>query len=409
MKKIAIVGAGFRCYKMFVENLTRDYSDTVEFVGVYDVNRVRSEFISKRAGKNCKIFDSFEKMLDTAKPDVVLVTAVDSVHHEYIVSALEKGFDVVSEKPITNTFERCSAIREAERKAGKNVTVTFNTRFMPYFSEMKSLIMQGRIGRPLAMNYEYYLDKMHGGDYFQRWHRFTEFSQGMLLHKSTHHFDAANWLIGDTPRFVAALGDRVYYGDEKKAYADCCRNCKRGDECETYKSVKEEYRYPDVKYFKEIYFDAEREDGYIRDRCAFAPDTDILDNMSVSVRYEHGALLTYSLNMFAWQEGAAITITGDEAMLTARWGLDGGDKEEIKILGRNGRTETVTIDKDKSTHGGGDARLLAGIFGDKKHDPLGRQANSYDGFTSAMIGIAANESIKSGKTIDLREYLAKLK
>ena len=145
MKKIAIVGAGFRCYKMFVENLTRDYSDTVEFVGVYDVNRVRSEFISKRAGKNCKIFDSFGKMLDTAKPDVVLVTAVDSVHHEYIVSALEKGFDVVSEKPITNTFERCSAIREAERKAGKNVTVTFNTRFMPYFSEMKSLIMQGRI------------------------------------------------------------------------------------------------------------------------------------------------------------------------------------------------------------------------------------------------------------------------
>ena len=407
MKRIVIVGAGYRCMTMFVDNVLRDYKDTVEFVGVYDTNRVRSNFISKRVGKNCKVFDSFDKMLDETKPDIVLVTCVDSFHHEYIVRALEKGYDVLSEKPITNTFERCLEIRNAEKKAKKKVTVTFNCRFMPYFVEIKKIVSEGRIGKPLAMNYEYCLNREHGGDYFQRWHRRKEYSEGMLLHKSTHHFDLVNWIIDDTPRLVTGLGNRVFYGDIKKSYAARCSECKNTS-CETYKAIGDS-RYPDAAAFKELYFDAEKEDGYIRDKCAYLPDTDICDNMSVSVLYEKGALLSYSLNMFSQREGAAITITGEKGVLLANWGLDKGDKNVITLLLSGGRQEVISFDKDKTSHAGGDSRLLSMIFGNVKDDPLNQSASSYDGFTSAMIGIAANMSIESGKTIDLKEYLDKLK
>ena len=61
-------------------------------------------------------------------------------------------------------------------------------------------------------------------------------------------------------------------------------------------------------------------------------------------------------------------------------------------------------------HGGGDKRLLAMIFGDgEMEDPLGRFADSFAGITSAMIGIAANESIRKGIIVPVTEKLDPLR
>ena len=40
-------------------------------------------------------------MIETEKPDVVIVTSIDRTHHRYIVKAMEMGCDVISEKPMT--------------------------------------------------------------------------------------------------------------------------------------------------------------------------------------------------------------------------------------------------------------------------------------------------------------------
>ena len=137
MKRYVIVGASVRCYMMFVMNLVERYQDTVEITGVYDVNKTRCQVFKDKIGAGCTIYEDFEEMLDKEKPTAVIVTTIDSVHHEYIVRALDKGYDVISEKPITNTFEGCLQIREAEKRSGKSVKVTFNCRFMPYFYQLK--------------------------------------------------------------------------------------------------------------------------------------------------------------------------------------------------------------------------------------------------------------------------------
>ena len=102
-------------------------------------------------------------MLDAEKPDAVIVTTVDAYHHEYIIRALNKGYDVISEKPITNSYEKCLTIREAEKKSGKKVTVTFNCRFMPSFVGLKKIVSSGKIGKVLSISYEYFLNRWHGG------------------------------------------------------------------------------------------------------------------------------------------------------------------------------------------------------------------------------------------------------
>ena len=405
MKRYVIVGASARCYMMFVTRLVENYAGQAKITGVYDINKTRCKVFRDKIGDDCVIYDDFDKMLDEQRPDAVIVTTTDSVHHEYIVRSLDKGYDVISEKPLTNTYERCKEIRDAEKRSGHSVTVTFNCRFMPYFYELKKTIASGRIGKVLAINYEYCLTRWHGGDYFKRWHRLMSNSQGMLLHKSTHHFDIVNWLLNDEPQKVTALANRVYYNDETKRFGARCRDCSHKSVCESALSQTDALD-------KTLYFDAEKEDGYIRDRCCFDGSGDIYDNMSVSVAYNGGTLLTYTLNLFSEHEGYRMAITGEKGVIIAEcWehGYGVADKYNIVVLDRDYKTETITFDKANGTHAGGDDKLIAMIFGNETSDPLGQKADSYAGMVSAMIGIAANESIKTGRTVDVTEYLASLK
>ena len=113
MKKIVIVGASCRCYDMFVEPLVDEYADKVSITGIYDVNVGRCKIFRKKVGDGLKIYYDFDEMLDSEKPDLVLVATTDRYHHEYVVRSLDKGYDVICEKPLTNTFERFKEIRDA--------------------------------------------------------------------------------------------------------------------------------------------------------------------------------------------------------------------------------------------------------------------------------------------------------
>ena len=62
------------------------------------------------------------------------------------------------------------------------------------------------------MHFEWLLDTAHGADYFRRWHRLKDVSGGLLVHKSTHHFDLVNWWLADVPTRVYASGGLKFYG-----------------------------------------------------------------------------------------------------------------------------------------------------------------------------------------------------
>ena len=57
--------------------------------------------------------------MDTAKPDLLMITTVDGYHSHYIVKALERGIDVMTEKPMVTDEMQCQAVIDAEKKAGR--------------------------------------------------------------------------------------------------------------------------------------------------------------------------------------------------------------------------------------------------------------------------------------------------
>ena len=262
--------------------------------------------------------------------------------------------------------------------------------------------MTGVIGKPLAIHYEYLLDTRHGGDYFKRWHRFMEKSGGMMVHKSTHHFDIINWLLNDDPISVSAQGARLYYGNEDRPHGERCSTCSYKETCNSY-----EFIY-DNEFLQKMYFDAESEDGYVRDHCVFKNDTDIYDSMSVSVAYKKGTLLTYSLNLFNTDEGYTMNIIGEKGRIETSTFFE-GETYKIIVRYRDGRVEEVTCPKTEGGHAGGDERMVAMLFGGEMEDPLGQCSDSFDGVKSALIGIAANRSIREGVRVEITPILEKMK
>ena len=252
------------------------------------------------------------------------------------------------------------------------------------------------------MQYDYLLNTKHGGDYFKRWHRFMDKSGGMLVHKATHHFDIVNWILDDDPVSVTALGAKLYFGNDGRAHGERCFSCEHREDCDAYEFIYDE------EFLKKMYLDAESEDGYVRDHCAYKSDTDIYDSMSVAVAYRKGTLLTYSLNLFNTDEGYTLNLIGEKGRIETSTFFEGEDYKII-VRHRNGKVDEIIFPHAEGTHAGGDERMVDMLFGDLKDDPLGQCSDSFDGMKSIMIGIAANQSIKERITIDLGSKLDELK
>src|SRR5687768_8983974 len=88
-KRYAIVGTGHRATGMWGKDLAERYADVVEFVGLCDKNPSRVEAGRKLIGVECPTFTNFDEMVDKTKPELVMVTTVDSTHHVFIKRALE--------------------------------------------------------------------------------------------------------------------------------------------------------------------------------------------------------------------------------------------------------------------------------------------------------------------------------
>lgn len=397
--KVAIVGTGVRALGMWSKDVAKNYPDKVEFVGLCDINPGRLEYVKKATGFTCPTFTDFEKMMKETKPDMLIVTTVDSTHHEFIIKGMEMGADVVTEKPMTTDEKKCEAILQAEKKTGKKVIVTFNYRYSPHRAKMYELLRSGVIGDLTSVDFHWYLDTGHGADYFRRWHRLKEKGGTLWVHKATHHFDLLNWWIESDPAEVYATGALEFYGKNNSFRHTHCRPCPHKDNCKFYWDITKR------KSLMDLYVAHEQHDGYLRDGCVWKEDIDIYDKMAATIKYANGVQVSYSLTTYSPYEGYRIAFNGTKGRIDA-WIEESNpvqkkDYDEIVVAKNFGEREFIKIPHSESGHGGGDKLLKDKIFAGVTDDPLHQSAGVRDGALSILVGIAARNSCESGKPVKI--------
>jgi len=402
-RRYAIVGTGDRGIGMWGRSLVQRYADLLEFVGLCDINSKRVAVAKEWLGVNCPTFTNFDEMCDKTKPDLLMVTTVDAFHSEYIVKGLDRGMDVMTEKPMVIDEVQCQAVLDAEKRNKRKIVVTFNYRYAPKHQKIKEILMTGEIGRVISVDFSWYLDVSHGADYFRRWHRLKSKGGSLWVHKATHHFDLINWWLNADPVEVTAQAGLEFYGKKGPFRSTNCRGCPHKSTCSFYYDITKNPRR------MRLYADCEDVDGYHRDGCVFREDVDIYDTMSALVKYSNGITMNYSLNAFMPIEGYRLAFNGEKGRLEVRdyeaqpWPVE--EETEIYITKNFGQRQKITLPKAEGGHGGGDNRLRDLIFRKIDAPEYLRLPDSRAGAMSCLTGIAARKSVEQKRPVKIAELI----
>ncbi len=438
-KRYALVGTGNRA-GLFIRSICNDFADVAELVAICDTNPGRLEYYNgffmhevchDHPGCAAYAAQDFDRMISETHPDVVIITTPDYTHHLYGCRAMELGCDVISEKPMTVDAAKCQEIIDTQKRTGRNYRVTFNYRYNPRNTKVKEIIRSGEIGEISSVNFEWLLDTSHGADYFRRWHREKNNSGGLLVHKSTHHFDLVNWWMDTVPEMVFAQGALRFYGRKNAVRRGVTQFYDRARDNEIARHDPFALHVPAESQNQMLYYDTEKYDHYYRDRSVFDENITIEDNMGVLVHYRNGVFMNYTLCAHCPWEGYRVAFNGTAGRLEVLAVEKGftSPGEDLSVFGmrddvpsgealdRKGmvpelivqrfwqKPEVRTYTTSPGGHGGGDPKLLRDLLVGAGDDPLGHAADFHDGAASILTGIAANISLAEKRPVWIKDLV----
>jgi Oxidoreductase family, C-terminal alpha/beta domain len=153
----------------------------------------------------------------------------------------------------------------------------------------------------------------------------------------------------------------------------------------------------------------------------FRPDITIEDTMNVIVKYQTGAMLSYSLNAFNSWEGYIIAFNGTRGRIEHRI-IEGGaisagatnyqgeesDAIITRLIPLRGKPQPLEVWTGTGGHGGGDNVMLTEVFGTAEPDKYKRAADERSGLYSCLIGASANRSFITGASVKIADLVTGL-
>jgi len=418
-KRYILAGTGSRGLGMFGKPLSFDeeLSRYAEIVGLYDVSPARMAFARKELGKpdDFPCDTDFDRLAARVEFDAVIVATTDRAHAEIIVKALSYGKRVFSEKPVCINAAQVREILRAEKESAGGVFVTHNMRYDPAFSTIKKVIDEGAVGRLIFVEYNDFLDRRHGADYFRRWHGEKENSGGLAVHKSCHHFDILNYIVGSYADTLYATGATSFYGKNGPFRGERCSTCTHAEECDFYTDM-----FNSEKTIG-LYKNAEQDSGYIRDRCLFREEITTEDHFHCVFTYLNGVRAVYTLTAFCPFEGMRVVFEGTRGRLEytavgrAEWapgtvstpGLSEAAGRFLRVYDAREGVRDVEIPTGRGGHGGADPELRKDFFihswACAERSP--RMATLMEGCQAVLMGDAANISMRENRVVDVQALL----
>ena len=423
-KKLILIGAGMR---------GKSYTDTAfkmdgrfEVVAVAEPVDDRRNYIKKKHSlPDDMCFKSWEPLMAMDKfADAVVIATMDKGHFGPTMAAIEKGYEILLEKPIAPTPEECIKISEAANKKGVNVLVCHVLRYTPFFRLLKKTIDDGVIGTVYNVQHAEHVGNTHQSHSFVRgnW-RNSEESSCMILQKCCHDLDIIQWLLDKPCKRIQSFGSLSYFTPENApegAPERCTDGCPHADEC-YYNAIKLYYDDKKNGWFRttstkkvaptdEDVMETLRTTDY--GKCVFKCPNNVVDHQVVNMEFEGGA--TASMTMEAFSKNSRCSrFMGTKGEIIANMADDHitiydfatNSYRQIKIADAFAGDQTIN-----GGHGGGDPKILDAFYDLLCGNETSKSVcNVSVACANHMLAFAAEESRISGRVIDVEEYVENIK
>ena len=360
-----VLGAGSRgtAYAGFA----KEYPDQLQIIAVAEPREDRRNILAQELNiPEANRFASWQDLLERPRmADCVFVCTMDDDHTGPAVRAMELGYHVLLEKPMSNTEAECRMIADAADRTGRKLAVCHVLRYTPFYMTLKNLIDRGAVGAVTTINQIENVGYWHQAHSFVRgnW-RSTRQTSPMILQKSCHDMDIILWLMGKDCRRVHSFGSLRHFTPEhapEGAPERCLDGCPHAKCCPYYAPA--------------LYLDMTRtgwpvdvittdlsEEGRRRaleegpyGRCVYHCDNDVVDRQVVNLEFEDGAVATFTMTAFSADFSRQLKIFGTEGQITADMGT-----RQIVLHRFGEEKQIIPLEEDpaRSGHGGGDYGII---------------------------------------------------
>ncbi len=419
---VAIIGCGSRGVYAYGNEMIK-MPDKWDIVALCDCNKNKLTLARERFSvqdENC--FLNEEVFFEKRRADVLVIATQDKDHVRMGIRALELGYSVLLEKPISPLKEELKKLLEAKHKYGGTVMVCHVLRYAPAFVRCKKILDSGELGRLIRIETIEQVAYWHQAHSYVRgnWRKEEETSP-MIMAKCCHDLDLLQYYAGARGKRVYSTGNLSFFDAENKpdGAADRCAECKYISDCpysaehcyvERWKNAgcpKDRWPYnvvqPNVPHTEEKLRRAYQSGPY--GRCVFACDNDVVDNQSVSIVFENGVCADLTMTAFTSEAGRRTTFHCTHGELRL---VEDEDVLEIMPFGKEKRVLKMAdivaeSMNDSFGHGGGDYGIVQGLYqvltaGEEADTSLEKSVESH------LLALAAEESRKTGKTVTLHQY-----
>ena len=427
MKKpvtVVIAGAGGRGRTVYAP-YAKKFPERMKLVAVADKIQERRESMQEEYSLLPEMcFETVEELFAQPKlADMAFICTQDQDHVRHACLALDKGYDILLEKPVSPKVAECKMLLEKAQKLGRNVTVCHVLRYAPFYQKLKELTEQGAVGKVMTIQASENVAYWHQTHSFVRgnWRRSDETSP-MILAKCCHDMDILVWLSGSKCRKAVSMGKLSFFRSENApegAPDYCLSGCPVKEKClfdaeKIY--ITDEvtgYRVNGNGWMQNAVALNVDEDG-LREvlktspygRCVFHCDNNVVDNQTAIFEMENGISISFHLCGFNQRNYRAIHIMGTEGDIYGEL-----DTEKI-VLNRFGEeAEEIHLDVQEtiSGHGGGDYRMLDAMFDARERGGSVPTALEQSVESHYMAFAAEQSRLEGGKVIEMQEFVKSIR
>lgn len=384
------------------------YPDQLDIVGVAEPIAIRNErYAQKHNIKNENRFNTWEDVFKRPKfADAIIITTPDNLHYGPCMKALEMGYDVLLEKPISPSEKECRDILALAKKTGRIVAVCHVLRYAPYFVKLKEIIHSGVLGEVVSIQHLEPIEHLHMSHSYVRgnWHNSKQ-TTPIILAKSCHDLDILRWMVNKPCTNIQAFGSLQWFTSKNApegSTARCTDGCAVESKC-PYSALEIYYRKRQRNYVFDLPDDKEKQAAYVLEqlkttnygRCVYKMDNDQPDHYTTNILFEGGLTAAFSMEAFTSYEGRRTRVMGSLGDVV-------GDMNSFVM------TDFLTGKKtewkqDTDGHGGGDWRLVTDwINAIDKKDPSLLTSTIDASIESHVMGFMAEESRKTKKVKEVK-------
>ena len=207
MVKTAMIGFGGIAQSHLKAHQSLEAAGLEKLVAVIDVTpeqftkriKINIDTGERSLAGDFHVYYDLEEMLSKEEIDLIDICIPSYLHAETAVTMLERGYNVLSEKPMALNSADCEKMIAAMKKSGKRLMIGQCLRFYPEYQFIKDCIEDGRYGKVTSAEFR----RISGTPLWswQNWYHDYDKAGGVITDMQIHDLDMARYLFGE-PAYV---------------------------------------------------------------------------------------------------------------------------------------------------------------------------------------------------------------